>query len=60
MSHSCVGQFGQPVTMAQPIYQVPVVPVHLREEESLLQMLDSLGYLDNVVNDIFSKVTAAV
>ena len=46
--------------MAKQIYDVPVVPVHFRKEESLHQMLDSLAFLDNTVDDIFSKITASV
>ena len=37
-----------------------VVPPNLREEESLLQALDALGQLDNVVNNVFSRIGEAI
>lgn len=46
-------------TMAQ-IYDVSTTPAHLRQAESLNQMIDSLMHLELVVNDIFTKITENV
>eukprot|EP00039_Didymoeca_costata_P018699 m.334591 g.334591 ORF g.334591 m.334591 type:complete len:505 (-) comp17392_c0_seq1:151-1665(-) len=41
-------------------FKVPVVPSDLRLEESLLQLLDSLEYLETVVDDVFGRIEAKV
>lgn len=41
-------------------FHVPVVQADLRIEESLMQLFDSLDYLDNLVNDVFGKIEKKV
>ncbi len=41
-------------------YNVPVVQPDLRKEESIIQIVDALEYLDAVANDIFSRISHRV
>lgn len=38
-------------------YSVPVILPDLRRQESYLQIVDALEYLDAVANDIFNRIT---
>ena len=40
----------------QSVYKVPVLPQNLRKEETIVQIAESLNYLQEVSNDIFMKV----
>lgn len=42
------------------VYEVPLVSTNLRPQEMILQMADTLDYLESVSNDIFSKVDARI
>ncbi|ESO88459.1 hypothetical protein LOTGIDRAFT_234518 [Lottia gigantea] len=46
--------------MSNQIYNVQTIPPDLRREETILQIADSLDYLDKVANDIFKRITAKV
>ena len=39
------------------VNQVPIVHRHLRQEEAMLQLFDSLADLDRAVDNIFSRIT---
>lgn len=41
-------------------YNVPVVQPDLRKEESIVQIVDALEYLEAVANDIFSRISFRV
>jgi len=41
-------------------YTVPIIPADLRHEEMILQMCDTLAYLDQVATDIFSRISRCV
>jgi WAS protein family homolog 1 len=41
-------------------YNVPVIPPDLRHEEMIQQMCDALAYLDQVANDIFTRISHRV
>jgi WAS family protein 1 len=41
-------------------YNVPVLPPDLRHEEMIQQMCDALAYLDQVANDIFTRISHRV
>ena len=41
-------------------YNVPVIQPDLRKEESIVQIVDALEYLDAVANDIFSRISFRV
>lgn len=43
--------------MASQSYNVPVILPDLRKEESYLQIVDALEYLDAVANDVFNRIT---
>lgn len=43
--------------MASQAYNVPVILPDLRKEESYLQIVDALEYLDAVANDVFNRIT---
>jgi len=44
----------------QIVYNVPVIQQGLSPSESLYQMLDALEHLDNVVNDVFDKISSRI
>jgi len=44
------------VKMANTPYTVPIIASDLRHEEMILQMCDTLTYLDKVASDIFSRI----
>lgn len=48
--------------LAMPVqtYNVPVIQPDLRKEESIVQIVDALEYLDAVANDIFSRISFRV
>ena len=46
--------------MAVQTYNVPVILPDLRKEESILQVVDALEYLDAVANDIFNRISFRV
>lgn len=55
--------YALPLSAANPQHRsspVPVVQADLRKEESLMQLFDSLEYLDVVVNDVFNRVSRQV
>ena len=41
-------------------YDVPIITHDLRQEEFVLQIADSLEYLENVTEDIFNRITKRV
>lgn len=41
-------------------YHVPIVPPELRHEEFILQIADSLEYLEKVTEDVFKRITTCV
>ncbi|CAG2069030.1 unnamed protein product, partial [Timema podura] len=41
-------------------YHVPVIPQDLRREETIIQIADSLDYLNHVMNDMFSQIKQRV
>jgi len=41
-------------------YKVPVIPPDLRHEEMIQQMCDVLAYLDQVANDVFTRISHRV
>ena len=41
-------------------YNVPIIQPDLRKEESLVQIVDALEYLDRVANDIFRRISFRV
>ncbi|XP_059470980.1 WASH complex subunit 1-like [Neocloeon triangulifer] len=44
--------------MSEPIYSVPIVHQDLRQEETIVQIADSLNYLQKCANDILSRIDA--
>ncbi|CAB3380318.1 Hypothetical predicted protein [Cloeon dipterum] len=42
--------------MAEPIYEVPVIHQDLRQDETIVQIADSLEYLQKCANQIFTKI----
>ena len=43
--------------MAAQAYSVPIILPDLRKEESYLQIVDALEYLDAVANDVFNRIS---
>lgn len=43
--------------MTSRAYSVPVILPDMRKEESYLQLVDALEYLDAVANDVFNRIT---
>lgn len=41
-------------------YNVPTIPPDLRREETILQIADSLDYLEKVANDVFTRINTRV
>ena len=41
-------------------YSVPTIPPDLRREETILQIADSLDYLEKVANDVFTRISNRV
>lgn len=41
-------------------FNVPGIPPDLRREETVMQIADSLDYLDKVANDIFNRINSRV
>lgn len=46
--------------MAAQAYSVPIILPDLRKEESYLQIVDALEYLDAVANDVFNRISCRV
>lgn len=46
--------------MKVQIYDIPLVPPDLRQDESLLQLFDALEHLDVVVDEVFSRIESKV
>lgn len=46
--------------MRDQIYNVPLIPPDLRREETILHIADTLDYLEQITNDIFSRITSRV
>ena len=46
--------------MTDKPYSVPVVPPDLRREETIRQICDALDYLDQISNDIFTRISSRV
>ena len=42
--------------MSHQVYNVPGISLDLRTEETVHQIVDSLAYLDQVANDVFSRI----
>lgn len=47
-------------TSTYQLYDVPIIASDLRHEELIHQIADSLDYLDNVMDDVFSRVQSRV
>jgi WAS family protein 1 len=46
--------------MGEQGFNVPTIPPDLRREETILQIADSLEYLEKVANDIFTRISNRV
>lgn len=44
----------------QPLYNVPIIPLNLRKEETIVQIAEALQYLQDVSEDIFKRVNERI
>ncbi|XP_022915141.2 WASH complex subunit 1 [Onthophagus taurus] len=42
------------------VYNVPVIPLNLRKEETIIQIAESFNYLSDVSNDIFKRISSRI
>jgi outer membrane murein-binding lipoprotein Lpp len=50
--------FGFRRRMAEPIFHVPIVQQDLRQDETIVQIVDSLKFLQSCATCVFAKVDA--
>lgn len=46
--------------MSEQAFSIPTIPPDLRREETILQITDSLEYLEKVANDVFTRISNRV
>lgn len=44
----------------EPLYKVPVVPNNLRHKETIIQIADALGYMNQVFDDILVRINKSL
>ena len=42
--------------MSEILYKIPIIPQDLRNEETIIQISQSLEFLKNVADDIFTRI----
>lgn len=48
------------VTVHQKPYNVPLIPTNLRREETIKHIADTLQYLENITDDVFTRIYTCV
>ena len=46
--------------MSTLIYKVPIIHQDLRQEDTIVQIADALGYLNACINDVFHQIDSKV
>lgn len=44
----------------KPLYNVPIIPLNLRKEETIVQIAEALQYLEDISEDIFKRINERI